>query len=200
MVLGPLVGAGLAAGSGDGEQHMEVRVLGPVTVVADDGREHVLGVTREAALLADLVVHAGEVMSAGRLIDDLWRGTPTAGAGATLQTYVKNLRRLLELASSAAAVCVVRTVRPGYVVELHPDAVDALRAERMIAEGRRAVYSGDAAEGVRQLSGAIALWRGPRGLRPGRRWRSGCSPVTPPTRPRSWRPSRSCGSGSGSAG
>ena len=140
---------------------MELRVLGPVTVVADDGHEHVLGVTREAALLADLVVHAGEVMSASRLIDDLWRGAPTAGAGATLQTYVKNLRRLLERASSAAAVCVVRTVRPGYVAELHPDVVDAFRAERMIAEGRRAVYGGDAAEGMRHLSGAVALWRGP---------------------------------------
>ena len=138
---------------------MELRILGPVTVVADDGHEHVLGVTREAALLAELVVHAGEVMSAGRLIDDLWRGAPTTGAGATLQTYVKNVRRLLERASSAAAVCVVRTVRPGYVAELHPDAVDAFRAERRIAEGRRAVYGGEAAEGVRHLSGAVALWR-----------------------------------------
>jgi DNA-binding SARP family transcriptional activator len=140
---------------------MELRVLGSVTVVGGDGTVHVLGVTREAALLADLVVHAGEVMSASRLIDDLWRGAPTAGAGATLQTYVKNVRRLLERASAGATACVIRTVRPGYVAEIHPDAVDAFRAERMIAEGRRAACGGDAAEAVRHLSAAIALWRGP---------------------------------------
>src|SRR3954452_10971683 len=110
---------------------MELRVLGPVTVVADDGHEHVLGVNREAALLADLVVHAGEVMSASRLIEDLWRGAPTAGAGATLQTYVKNVRRVLERASAGATACVIRTVRPGYVAQIHPDTVDAFRAERL---------------------------------------------------------------------
>ena len=44
---------------------MELCVLGRISVVAD-GREHVLGSTREAALLADLIVHAGEVVAASR--------------------------------------------------------------------------------------------------------------------------------------
>ena len=54
-----------------------------------------LGSTREAGLLADLLVHANQVVSGDRLIEDLWRGQPSPGAGATLHTYIKNVRRTL---------------------------------------------------------------------------------------------------------
>jgi hypothetical protein len=41
-------------------------VLGSIAVVADDGTVRQLGTSREAALLADLIVHAGEVIAAPR--------------------------------------------------------------------------------------------------------------------------------------
>ena len=103
---------------------MELCVLGRIAVVVD-GAELVLGATREAALLADLVVHAGQVVSAGRLIDDIWRGEPPPGAAATLQTYVKNLRRMLEphrAAGRPSDVLVSR--RPGYLLQIEPQALD----------------------------------------------------------------------------
>src|SRR6476469_3157337 len=99
-----------------GRPGVELCVLGRISVVAD-GREHVLGSTREAALLADLIVHAGEVVPAGRLIDDLWRGEPPPSAAGTLQTYVKNLRRMLERSRPRGAPSVVLVSRrPGYVL------------------------------------------------------------------------------------
>jgi len=36
-------------------------------------------------LLAILVPHGGETVSAARLIDDMWAGTPPPGAEATVQ-------------------------------------------------------------------------------------------------------------------
>jgi predicted ATPase/DNA-binding SARP family transcriptional activator len=141
---------------------VEFRVLGPVTLVDDDGVEHVLGATREAALLADLLVHAGQVVSAGRLVDDIWRGEPSAGAAATLHTYVKNLRRLIEPDRASGSACeVLLTARPGYVLHVHGDGVDASRVERLVQEGRAALADGDAVGAARVLRDAVALGRGP---------------------------------------
>ncbi len=93
---------------------MKFCVLGRIAVVAD-GREHVLGPTREAALLTDLLVHAGELVPASRLIDDLWRGDPPPSAAGTLQTYVKNLRRMLEPDHRSGVAWEVLVTRgPGY--------------------------------------------------------------------------------------
>ena len=139
---------------------MELCVLGRIAVVVD-GREHVLGATREAALLADLIVHAGQVVSASRLVEDVWRGTPPRSAATTLQTYVKNLRRLLEPERERwVGGTVVSTVRPGYLLQLPPDALDAWRCERMVGEGRAALADdpGRAADVLRE---ALRLCRGP---------------------------------------
>jgi predicted ATPase/DNA-binding SARP family transcriptional activator len=136
-------------------------VLGPVTVVDDDGVEHVLGATREAAVLADLLVHAGEVVSGGRLVDDVWRGQPSPGAAATLQTYVKNLRRLIEPGRALGSHDgVLRTARAGYSLQVAADAVDAWQCERMIDDGRAALDAGDPARAARLLREATALGRG----------------------------------------
>jgi DNA-binding SARP family transcriptional activator len=139
---------------------VELCVLGRVGVVVD-GREQVLGATREAALLADLIVHAGQVVAASRLVEDLWRGTPPPGAAGTLQTYVKNLRRLLEPERGRwAEGAVVSTVRPGYVLHLPPDGLDAWRCQRMVGEGRAAL-SADPGRAADMLREALQLCRGP---------------------------------------
>jgi DNA-binding SARP family transcriptional activator len=139
---------------------VELCVLGRIAVVAD-GREHVLGATREAALLADLIVHAGQVVSASCLVEDLWRGAPPPGAAGTLQTYVKNLRRLLEPQRDRwAEGTVVSTVRPGYLLRLPPDGLDAWRCERLVGEGRAAL-AGDPARAAAVLREALGLCCGP---------------------------------------
>jgi DNA-binding SARP family transcriptional activator len=53
---------------------MEFRILGPLEVW--DGERRVdLGGSKRRALLAFLLLHANEVVSTDRLIDQLWGGT-----------------------------------------------------------------------------------------------------------------------------
>jgi len=72
---------------------MEFRILGPFEV-SDRGRELRLG-AKQRALLAMLLVHANEVVSAERLIDGLWGERPPETAPTALQVHVSQLRKLL---------------------------------------------------------------------------------------------------------
>jgi DNA-binding SARP family transcriptional activator len=51
---------------------MRFGILGPFEVADDQGRELALGGHRQRAVLAILLLHAGEVVSSDRLIEDLW--------------------------------------------------------------------------------------------------------------------------------
>jgi DNA-binding SARP family transcriptional activator/WD40 repeat protein len=130
--------------------------------VVDGDRTVALGTTKEAALLTILLVHADEAVNAARLIDELWAGTPPPGAAATLQGYVRNLRRILEPdrpAGTPSEFLVTR--RPGYALVVGPDGSDARRFERLAGEGRSALSRGDPARADAVLREALALWRGP---------------------------------------
>ncbi len=138
---------------------MEVRVLGPLEVLVD-GAQVTLPGRKTRVLLAALVVHAGEVVSTDRLCDILWGSQPPPTAGNTLQTYVAQLRRILEprrLPGEAARLLVTR--EPGYLLELDPDQLDARRFERLVHSGHEALRNapGEAAATLRR---ALALWRG----------------------------------------
>ena len=54
---------------------MEFRILGPLEVHHGGGPVRVPG-AKERALLADLLVHAGRVVPADRLVEDLWGAEP----------------------------------------------------------------------------------------------------------------------------
>jgi DNA-binding SARP family transcriptional activator len=138
---------------------VELRVLGPLEVVID-GRPVALPSTKARLLLAALVVHANEVVSTDRLFEALWGAEPPESATNTLQTYVAHLRSALEpdrARRETGRVLVTRA--PGYLLSVPPDAIDAVRFERLAQQGRRelAKASRDAAETLRA---ALALWRG----------------------------------------
>ena len=73
---------------------MELRILGPLEVAEGD-RQRQLGGTRERALLAILLIHAGEVVSADRLIEDLWGGDLPGHPANALQVVVSRVRKAL---------------------------------------------------------------------------------------------------------
>ena len=73
---------------------MEFRILGPLEVV-ERGRPLPLGGSRQRALLALLLTRANEVVSADRLIDELWRAQPPRMATNALQYHVSQLRKTL---------------------------------------------------------------------------------------------------------
>ena len=133
---------------------MRFLVLGPLEVEVD-GREVTIGGGRERALLALLLVNAGEVVSRDRLIDELWAGSPPKRASQSLDSYVSRVRRAFR---EAGAGDVLETRAPGYVLRVED--VDARRFQALAAEGQRALAAGDAERAARLLDEALSLWRG----------------------------------------
>jgi predicted ATPase/class 3 adenylate cyclase len=140
---------------------VEFAVLGPLEATRG-GTPIALGAGRQRALLALLLIHANEVVPSERLIDELWGADPPAGAAHSLQVYVSGLRKALEPERAPgvpAQVVVTRT--PGYLVRVDDRALDRLRFERLLGEGRQALREGDPRGAARQLGEALGLWRGP---------------------------------------
>jgi hypothetical protein len=144
--LGPPAPAG-------GTSACEVRLLGPVQVVRA-GREVRLGGPRPRAVLALLVLEAGRVVSAGRLVEEVWRGSPPPGAAKTLRSYVSRLRALLKPDATLTGR------GGGYVLGLDPDMVDAVRFEQLVGAGQAVLSGGEAAAAADRFRQALRLWRG----------------------------------------
>jgi YVTN family beta-propeller protein len=136
---------------------MEIRLLGAVEASAD-GIALPLGGPRQRAVLADLALHAGQLIAADRLIDDLWGERPPASAKHTLETYVSRLRHVLNTSGAASLPLVTRP--GGYLLDAAPECVDAGQFRDLAARGSDASDHGDASGAVLLLSSAVQLWRG----------------------------------------
>ena len=82
---------------------MRVALLGPTTVVAEDGTPVDIGGARVRMLLARLALDPGRPVPTATLIDDLWGAQPPADAANALQSLVSRLRK----------VCPDVTLEPG---------------------------------------------------------------------------------------
>ena len=121
---------------------MDIRVLGSLEVI-DDGIAVELSSRRLRRLLAVLVVHANEVVSADRLIDLVWGDAEPLGGAWTLKTNVSRLRSVLEPGRLHGESNRVVTRPPGYQLSLAADELDAGRFDRLVAEAARLVAEGD---------------------------------------------------------
>ena len=74
---------------------MEVRLLGPLRVVADDGSPVAVNGTKLRALLGHLAIDVGRVVPADQLFDDLYGEELPQSAANALQGLVSKLRRIL---------------------------------------------------------------------------------------------------------
>jgi DNA-binding SARP family transcriptional activator len=128
---------------------VEFRILGPLEVF-DGGAPVRLGGRNQRALLALLLLNAGEVVSTDRLIDGLWGEKPPRTAPTSLQNAVSQLRKLL-------SVDRILTKAPGYSIWLEEDELDTARVLELVATARTA--GGEAR--VACLREAEALWHGP---------------------------------------
>ncbi|MET8281548.1 BTAD domain-containing putative transcriptional regulator [Micromonospora sp. NPDC005174] len=121
-------------------------VLGPLAVTTDTGEQVVVPGVKVRALLADLLTNRDQVVSADRLIDDLWGDDAPANPTGALQVRVSQLRKALNDAEPGARD-LVESRAPGYL--LRAGTVDADR----FAELARHTDVG-------RLTEALALWRG----------------------------------------
>jgi peptide/nickel transport system substrate-binding protein len=142
---------------------MDYRILGPLEVFVGDRPVELSG-EKQRALLAILLLHANELVSADRLIDGIWGEQLPPTALKTLQGYISRVRKALgdgghESPGSSNGVLVTRG--RGYLLRVEPGELDLDRFRSLVEEGREALATGDAAEAAGILRSALALWRGP---------------------------------------
>ncbi|MEV0030449.1 BTAD domain-containing putative transcriptional regulator [Nocardia sp. NPDC050793] len=115
----------------------------------DDGVLADVPGARLRGLLIALALEPGHAVPKATLIDWIWGERPPADAANALQQLVSRLRKVLPDG-------LVEGQTDGYRLRVEPDAVDAVRFERLVAQARN---DGDP-RGVQRLREAIALWRG----------------------------------------
>ena len=133
-------------------------MLGPVEI-AWDGRPVDIGGVKARALVARLLIDRHIIVSVDRLVDSLWGDNDGTGAEIALRSTISRLRKRLREAGAPDDLIVTRA--PGYVLEVPAEVTDALRLERLVAEGRRQLARRRPSECVRLLAEAEGLWRGP---------------------------------------
>ncbi len=116
---------------------------------------------KQRRLLALLAVHAGEVVSADRIVDVLWGEEPPRDPANAVQAKIAQLRRLLEPRRVGTPPQVLVRRAPGYLLDLTADDVDATAFARLAGQGREALAAGDPATAADRFRAALALWRGP---------------------------------------
>ena len=131
---------------------MEVRVLGPLELVIDNGPVPLPA--KQRRLLAALLIRVGETRSADVLIDSVWGEAPPASASGLLQVYVSQLRKALPAPARIA------TFDSGYALSLGEASLDAAEFERLLREGKEAMSDGNPALAASVLGRALGLWRG----------------------------------------
>jgi DNA-binding SARP family transcriptional activator/tetratricopeptide (TPR) repeat protein len=138
---------------------MRFRILGPLDVRGTDGRPVPVGAPKQRSILAVLLLHANQWVSAYRLQDALWPDQPPQSAAGILRTYVFRLRHALQLGQPDRLPWLA-TQPGGYRLAMAPGDLDLLVFEDLAVRGRRALESGDAVRADGLLSDALALWRG----------------------------------------
>jgi predicted ATPase/DNA-binding SARP family transcriptional activator len=121
-------------------------MLGPLEVRTDGGVLADVPGARLRGLLTALALEPGHVVSKATLVDWIWGERPPADAANALQRLVSRLRKALPEG-------VVEGQATGYRLTVEPDAVDAVRFERLVGQARND-------EDPRRLREALALWRG----------------------------------------
>ncbi|MFE2185758.1 BTAD domain-containing putative transcriptional regulator [Streptomyces sp. NPDC059455] len=130
---------------------MQIGMLGPLEVRTDDGGSADVPGARLRGLLVALALRPGQVVPKASLVDWIWGEQPPADAANALQRLVSRLRKALPRG-------VIEGQTDGYRLLVEPDAVDAVRFERLVVAGQ--ARSEDGARRARLLREGLGLWRG----------------------------------------
>jgi DNA-binding SARP family transcriptional activator/tetratricopeptide (TPR) repeat protein len=135
-------------------------VLGPLR--AWDGERMLdLGAPQQQAVLAMLVVHAGQVVSREEVMDGVWGDGIPPSVVNVVQSYVARLRRVLEPDRPIRATPhVLVTSGDGYVLRVRIHQVDLGMFEEHGAAAQSARDAGNLGAAAVELSRAMELWQG----------------------------------------
>ena len=123
---------------------MQIGILGSFEVRTDDGVLADVPGARLRGLLIALALEPGHAVPKATLIDWIWGEHPPAEAANALQRLVSRLRKALPDG-------LVEGQTDGYRLRVEPDAVDAVRFERLVGQARN-----------RGSAAGTAAARGPR--------------------------------------
>ena len=126
---------------------MGIRVLGAVEI--DEGPLS----PRARAVLSVLVLRRGEPVAPAVIADAVWGEHPPVTWPKQVQTTMVKLRASLGRSSIA-------TSSIGYVLDVDPEAIDAVRFERLAHSAAELRSRGDPERAVDECRRALALWRG----------------------------------------
>jgi predicted ATPase/DNA-binding SARP family transcriptional activator len=132
---------------------VKVCLLGPLEVIDASGGIVTIPGARQRTLVALLALHAGRVVSADQLIDDLWDTALPRQPGNALQLVVSKARR-------AIGADLIETRPPGYRLAVAAGDVDAHRFEDLVLAGRAAVADRQPEAAIEYFDEALLLWRG----------------------------------------
>jgi predicted ATPase/DNA-binding SARP family transcriptional activator len=133
------------------DRRVQIAMLGPLEVRHQGGALADVPGARLRAVLIALALRPNQVVPKGSLVDWVWGENPPADAANALQRLVSRLRKALPDAA-------IEGLTDGYRLTVDPDAVDAVRFERLVSASQAAGQ--DVSERARLLREAFALWRG----------------------------------------
>ena len=141
------------------------RILGPARGPRRRPAASRSGVSKQRAVLAMLLLRAGEVVATDALIEGLWGERPPPTARGTVQVYVSQLRRALVAAGADDGA--IETAGAGLRSSAsRPGRSTSHRFDECVAAGRAALDERRPGTGVRSpYAEALALWQRPAARR-----------------------------------
>jgi DNA-binding SARP family transcriptional activator len=134
---------------------MEFGLLGPLRVCRG-GAEITIAAGKQRAVLAALLLNSGRVVPAGELAGVLWGVVPPPSAAASVQNYVRRLRRALGDEGHQR----IGTRSGGYVMSTGPGELDVEVFGSLLAAARGQARAGEWEAVAAGLARALELWRG----------------------------------------
>jgi DNA-binding SARP family transcriptional activator/predicted negative regulator of RcsB-dependent stress response len=126
---------------------IDFRLLGPIAVLRAGQPVHVPAGSQQVAL-ACLLLRANHVVSVHELVEWLWEDRPPSDAWESAKTYVRRLRRTLDLPG------LIEALPDGFRLTVDDDAVDLLRFRRLLQEAETL----RGAARLDRLDQALAFW------------------------------------------
>ena len=134
-------------------------LLGPIRAWFGD-REIALGPPQQRALLALLLLRAGEPVSKEEAVRALWGDAAPKFAEGTVRTYVYQLRRKVTEVGALQRVTLQSQSGGYYLLTANGAALDTDRLKQGIDGSRSARRAGDLRGTVRLLRESLTLWHG----------------------------------------
>ena len=139
---------------------LRFRLLGPLELaVSTDSAESdwaTVGSTKRRALLAALLVRAGETVRVDQLVHELWGSRPPDSATTQVHQNVMWLRRTMGDEQGQVLV----TDGHGYRLDVTSDQLDVGQFDDLTRRGVAALQAGDPESAAALLRRGLGLWRG----------------------------------------